>query len=141
MKILSKAISAMLVLLLMATMFVGCSTHKYELVGIILNSGDTEITLIDQIQDEEIKEYLTITYGNNCYIDLNQDHTFSMGYSLTENGLTITYEQVGEYELKEDESTIIFYTPTSTGEKRPTTQQYLNGKIIYYDGVVFLAFK
>ena len=141
MKFLSKVISLSLIVLLGATMLVGCSTHKYELVGVIMNSGDTAITPISEIPDEDIKNYVISTYGDSCYIDLNQNKTFSMGYSQTTNGLTITFEQVGTYELNQKENKIVFYTPTGTGEDRPTTQQYLNGKIIYYDGVVFLAFK
>lgn len=141
MKFLSKVISLSLIVLLGATMLVGCSTHKYELVGVVLNSSDTTITLLDELP-EDIKNDIVYRYGDSCYIDLNQNGSFTMKYSIdADNGHTITFEQVGTYELNQKENQIVFYTPTSTGDMQPTTQQYLNGKIIYYDGYYFLAFK
>lgn len=141
MKIFSKLISIGLILIFSCFMLAGCSAHKYELVGIVQNEGDDVITLISEIADEEIKNYIVDSYGEDCYIQLKQNGKFVMGYSLTQNGLTITYEQVGTYEIKHKENTIVFYIPTGTKEPRAVTQQYLNGKIIYYDGVEFLAFK
>ena len=140
MKFIKKFTCALLVILMGAYLFSGCTAHKYELVGIVL-PGDSVITPLEKIEDEEIKQYIYENYQNNIYIDLDSRGTFSMGYSLTNNGLTVSYTQVGTYELNQDENIITFYTQTSSGEMSPSKQQYLNGKIVYFDGVVFLAFK
>ena len=139
MKSIKKCLAVMMCFLCVAILFVGCAYKKYELVGIV-KEGDSEITLIADL-DDETKEYLSTNYGMNATIDLKSNNEFELEYKLTENGLTLTYTQEGTFELNEKENIIIFYTPNSKGEQIASTQQYLNGKIVYFDGVYFLAFK
>lgn len=141
MKRLKLILTGICLFVLSSFVFVGCSTHKYELVGIIENEGDDGITLTAQITDETMKKYVIDTYGSDCYIRLKQNGEFEMGYAVTDVGLTVTYKQVGTYTLKQKENSIIFSIPRAEGEPRSVSQQYLNGMIIYYDGTVFLAFK
>lgn len=139
-KMLKKIISLTLILMCSVYLFSGCTFKKYELIGIV-NQGDTKITPLSEITDEETIEYLADNYNSYASIDLKSNGKFVMEYSLSETGLTITYSQTGSYKLNEKENTITFYTPKSDGTERSTTQQYTKGSIIYYDGVYFLAFK
>lgn len=139
MKHFKKVISVFFVLVSAFVLFSGCTYKKYDLVGIV-KEGDNAITPISSL-DDETKNYLATNYGGKATIDLNQNNTFTLEYSLVEGGLTVSYKQTGTFELKEKENIIIFNTPRADGSDRKSTQQYLNGAIIYFDGVFFLAFK
>ncbi len=141
MKKIAKILSIPLILLMSVFCFAGCTFKTYKLVGIVANSTDTTITKLEDITDETTKKYLSDSYDNMVTIKLKSNNTFSMSWTLVNNGLSVTYTQVGEYEIKNKENTIIFYTERSNGEVMSNTQQYLNGAIIFYDGSYFLAFK
>lgn len=140
MKLIKKLILLSLVVVSCTHFFTGCAYHKYELVGIV-KEGDSTITPLSEISDETIKTHLMNNYQNWAYIELNQDNTFEMGWTKTDNCLSIDYTISGTFELNEKENTINFTTQTSSDKTDTANQQYLNGAIIYYDGVVFLAFK
>lgn len=141
MKKIAKFLFLPLVFVLCAFCFAGCTYKTYKLVGIVANQSDTTITKLEDIADEETKTYLSNTYNNMVTIKLKSDNSFSMSWTLVNKGLSVTYTQVGEYEIKNKENLINFYTDRGEGEVKTNTQQYLNGAIIFYDGTCFLAFK
>ena len=140
MKILKRITLAFVMVVACTYLFTGCAYHKYELVGIVAE-GDTKITLLKDIEDETIKNHLWNNYQNNVTIDLNQNGTFEMVWGLSEYGMTVTYSQVGTFSLDEKAKTIDFIIQTGEEKTQKIAQQYLNGAIVYFDGVVFLAFK
>lgn len=140
MKLLKKMVALTMVVCASLFLFTGCTYHKYELIGIVEEDG-TVVKRLHEIADQDIIDYLYTSYQNKIFIDLNMDGSFSMGYEIVNNGLTVSYTQVGTFDIDHEKEIINFHTPKGNGEYRTTPQQYSNGMIIYFDGVVHLAFK
>lgn len=141
MKLLKRIIAFSLCLISSLFLFSGCTFKKYELIGVVFE-GDTKVTPLSKITDEQILNYLEETYNSYIAIDLKSNGNYSMEYKQAVNNyLTLTYTMMGTYEIKHKEETIIFYTPNMKGDLNASTHQYSNNTIIYYDGTCHLAFK
>ena len=59
MKFIKKIVATGMVFLLSIFLFSGCTYRKYELIGIIYE-GETEVTKLADITDENLKSYLKL---------------------------------------------------------------------------------
>ena len=111
------------------------STHLNPDYAIITNSGTAHVGRLGSLDNIAIAK-CEITKG------LKQNGTFKKVSTLSEGkNATFTSTILGTYELNEKEKTITFNTPRDDGTDRKSIQQYLNGAIVYYDGLYFLAYK
>lgn len=140
MKFIKKIVATGMVFLLSMLLFSGCTYRKYELIGIIYE-GETEVTKLADITDENLKSYLIEKYQNSFYIKLNSDATYEMCFKQVDGNTTITMRHTGTYDLSKKDEVINFYEPKANGEQRKIPHQYSNNMIIYFDGTIHLVLK
>ena len=127
-----------LMLLPLSFVFCGCKYKTYEFYGIIGKDNKTIIPY-EEITDEVDKAKLSL-YEDST-IKLKSDNTYTrtiVSKVSTQVDAFYTFSESGRYEL-EDKS-LVFIVTLTNGKEHQNQQQFVDGKIIYYDSDYLLVY-
>ena len=132
------SIVMILAVLPLCFLFTGCTYKKYTFFGIIAQDNTTIIPY-SEITDEETKEDLSVYVDST--IELRRDGTSTRTIKTVSTTQVDTYYlfvENGRYEL--DDKSLVFIVTLENGKEHKNQQQFVDGKIIYYDSEYLLVY-